>query len=90
MEITNEEVMVSFEVVSLFTAIPVNKACSYIRNKLDKDITLHSSTNLITDDIISLLEFVLSNNYFVFIMIAFINKSREALLVRWWRTSAWK
>ena len=66
MEIANEEVMVSFEVVSLFTAIPVNKACSYIRNKLDKDITLHSSTNLTTDYIISLLEFVLSNNYFVY------------------------
>ena len=58
--------MVSFDVVSLFTAIPVDKACDYIRKKLDKDTTLHSRTKLNTDEIISLLEFTLSNNYFMF------------------------
>ena len=66
MKIANDEVMVSFDVVSLFTAIPVKKACSYIRDKLNECITLHSRTNLTTDDIISLLEFVFSNNYFVY------------------------
>ena len=45
---------------------PVNKACSYIRDKLNENITLHSGTKLTTDDIISLLEFLLSNNYFVY------------------------
>jgi len=40
MEISDDEVMVSFDVVSLFTAIPVNKACEYIRNKLNNDNTL--------------------------------------------------
>ena len=54
--------MLSFDVVSLFTTIPVDKACEYT-NKL-----LHSKqpTNLDTNDIISLLNFVLSNNYFVY------------------------
>ena len=66
MEILDDEVMVSFDVVSLFTAIPVNKACEYIRDKLDNDNTLHLRTSLNTDDIISLLEFTLSNNYFVY------------------------
>ena len=66
MEISDDEVLVSFDVVSLFTAIPVKKACSYIREKLNEDATLHSRTNLSTDDIISLLEFVLSNNYFAY------------------------
>ena len=66
MEISDDEVMVSFDVVSLFTAIPVNKACEYIRNKLNNDTTLHLRTSLNTDDIISLLEFTLSNNYFVY------------------------
>ena len=66
MEISDDEVMVSFDVVSLFTAIPVNKACEYIRDKLNNDNTLHLRTSLNTDDIISLLEFILSNNYFVY------------------------
>ena len=63
---SDDEVMVSFDVVSLFTAIPVNKACEYIRDKLNNDNTLHLRTSLNTDEIISLLEFILSNNYFVY------------------------
>ena len=66
MEISDDEVMVSFDVVSLFTAIPVNKACEYIRDKLNNDNTLHLRTSLNIDDIISLLKFILSNNYFVY------------------------
>ena len=34
-DISDHEVMLSFDVVSLFTAIPVNKACKYIRDKLN-------------------------------------------------------
>ena len=63
MEISDDEVMVSFDVVSLFTVIPVNKACEYIRDKLNNDNTLHLSLN--TDGISSVLELTLSNNYFV-------------------------
>ncbi|XP_078380796.1 uncharacterized protein LOC144663661 [Oculina patagonica] len=58
--------MVSFDVVSLFTAIPVKKACEYIREKLNEDTNLHLRTSLTTDDIVSLLDFTLSNNYFVY------------------------
>ena len=56
-EIAEDEVMVSFDVVSLFTAHSVNKSRVYIRKKLDEDTTLHSRTNLNTDEIISLPEF---------------------------------
>ena len=52
--------------MSLFTTIPVNKACEYIRNKLNSDDTLRFRTSLNTDDIISLLDFTLSDNYFVY------------------------
>ena len=65
-DIQDDEIMLSFDVVSLFTAIPVKKACEYIQNKLDCDESLHLRTNLDTTDIISLLNFVLSNNYFVY------------------------
>ena len=40
--IQDDEVMLSFDVVSLFTAIPVEKACDYISNKLLKDDSLHA------------------------------------------------
>jgi len=62
--ILDDETMVSFDVISLFTAIPVEKACNYIRKKLD-DYSLHSRSNLDIDDIICLLNLVLSNNYFI-------------------------
>ena len=65
-DIQDDEIMLSFDVVSLFTAIPVKKACEYIQNKLDCDESLHLRTNLDTTDIISGLNFVLSNNYFVY------------------------
>ena len=65
-EIAEDEVMVSFDVVSLFTAIPVDKTCDYTRKKLDKDTWLHLRTKLNTNEVISLLEFTLSNNNFMF------------------------
>ena len=58
--------MVSFDVVSLFTAIPVDKACTYIRTKLENDDTLSDRTQLDTDDILRLLQFVLSDSFFVY------------------------
>ena len=42
------------------------RACEYIRDKLNNVNTLHLRTSVNTDDIISLLEFTLSNNYFVY------------------------
>lgn len=44
--IDEDETMISFAVVSLFTAIPVDKACTYIRTKLKNDATLADRTQL--------------------------------------------
>ena len=41
-------------------------ACDYIRKKLDEDTTLHLRTKLNIDEIISLSEFTLTNNYLIF------------------------
>ena len=65
MTISEDETMVSFDVVSLFTAIPVDKACTYIRTKVENDDTLSDRTQLDTDDILRLLQFVLFNSFFV-------------------------
>ena len=69
--VQNSTEFVRFDVVSLFTAIPVQKACQYIRTKLEQDDTLTSRTNLTIDDIISLLQFTLSNNYFIYNDVAY-------------------
>lgn len=66
MKISDDESMVSFDVVSLFTAIPVEKACSYIYDKLSQELYLNKRTSLSVDEIIALLEYVLSNNYFIY------------------------
>ena len=66
MKIDDDEIMVSSDVVSLFTTIPVQKSCQYIWTKLEQDDTLTLHTNLTIDNIISLLEFTLSNNYFIY------------------------
>ena len=58
--ISEDEVMVSFDVISLFTAIPVDKACMYIKTKLQHDGTLMDRTQLDIDNIIRLLKFILS------------------------------
>ena len=62
--IEDDEIMISFDVGSLFTAIPVDRACEHIRNKLSKDDTLGQRSNLSIDNIIKLLRFTLSNSYF--------------------------
>ena len=58
--------MISFDVLSLFTAIPVDRACERIWNKLKQDNTLGQRSKLSIDDIIKLLRFTLSNSYFTF------------------------
>ena len=50
--------MVSFDVVSLFNAIPVIKACEFIRKKLIENHTLHLRTNYIVS--------ILSYSYFIY------------------------
>lgn len=64
--IYDDEVMVSFDVVPLFTAISVDKACCYIEKKLEDDSFLHSRKKLDIKDICSLRHVVVSNKYFMF------------------------
>ena len=64
--IDDDEITISFDVVSLFTAIPVDRASERIRNKLKQDNTLRQRSKLSIDDIIKLLRFTLSNSYFTF------------------------
>ena len=59
-----DEVLMSHDVVSLFTNVPIDKALEIIRRKLHDDPTLKDRTNLDVDDIIELLSMVLNTTYF--------------------------
>ncbi|XP_072050102.1 uncharacterized protein [Amphiura filiformis] len=64
--IDDEDIFNSHDVVSLFTNTPINKTLEIVRDYLDKDTTLKQRTLLYTEDIIELLEFVLTTTYFSF------------------------
>ena len=61
-----DEVMVSFDVTSLFTSIPVDLALNITKDKLERDRQLSIRTNISISNILRLLEFVLKNSYFTY------------------------
>jgi len=60
------ECFVSHDVVSLFTNTPISEALEIICNQLENDKSVKDRTNLEIDDIMELLEFVVTTTYFTF------------------------
>ena len=58
------DILVSFDVVSLFTNVPVDETCDIIKRKLLDDANLHERTQLSVDEIIGLLKLCLKNTCF--------------------------
>ena len=63
-QITKDKVMVTFDVVALFTSIPVEVALQVTRDRLQQDATLRQRTNISITNVMKLLDFVLKNSYF--------------------------
>ena len=59
-----DEELVSFDVVSLFTSIPVKLAIQVAKDLLSNDDTLQDRTTIPVDDIVGLLDFCLSSTNF--------------------------
>ena len=60
------EVLVSFDVVSLFTRVQTARAIQVSRDRLTSDPSLPDRTSLSVDDICSLLEICLEATYLAF------------------------
>ena len=60
------EIMVFFDVVSLFTKVPTKLAIQVPRQRLEEDANITDTTTLSIDNIIYLLEFCLDATYFSF------------------------
>ena len=58
------DIMVSFDVVSLFSCAPIPEAVSHLRVLLEGDIALHERTKLPVSTIISLVEFCMESTFF--------------------------
>ena len=52
--------------MSLVTSVPISKVIVAITKWVEVDNILKSGTNLTPDDVMSLLEFVVSTRYFAF------------------------
>ena len=60
------ESIISYDVTSLFTSVPIKPALDIIQQRLTKDQDLHKRTSMTIQQIISLLEFCLNSTSFMF------------------------
>ena len=69
LNLADDETMVSFDVESLFTSVPVDVACEVAKKRLDsemkkEDSIVRASTAMEVDDILLLLKLCLNTTYF--------------------------
>ncbi|XP_033110305.1 uncharacterized protein LOC117111499 [Anneissia japonica] len=64
LELEPPDILVSFDVESLFTSVPVDQACILAKHKLEQDSTLQERTSLTPQDIYGLLYHCLSSTTF--------------------------
>ena len=66
MKLENGECITSYDVIALFTSIPIPSALEVMKKKLEQDTELQKRTIMPVETILELLAFCLNNTYFVF------------------------
>ena len=64
LKLEDDEILMSHDVVGLFTNVSIDLALDIIKDKLEKDTKLKDRTNLTVTDVIELLDLVLRTTYF--------------------------
>ena len=65
-KIKDIELQVSFDVVSLFTSVPIDLARSVVLKRLSSDCTLVDLTDLCVDDIMNAFDICMEATFFVY------------------------
>ena len=61
-----EDQLVSFDVTSLFTQVPINEALRVVEEQLNKDQTLSKRASILVSQLVGLEELCLRTTYFQF------------------------
>ena len=77
--VESDEILISHDVVSLFTKTPVDVTINIVHNRLLTDKTLRKRTNLTVQDIVQLLSFVAKSTYFTFMGTVYRQKEGFAM-----------
>ena len=70
-QLEEDEVLVSFDLISLFTKVPTTLALEVVQQRLTSDGTLQERTSLTVDDIMSLLSLCLDATYITFRIVTY-------------------
>jgi hypothetical protein len=65
-DLLNEDYLVSFDVVSLFTNVPVEEVLQVIRYRLNTDTSFPGRSPLQVEDVMELMDICLTTTYFQF------------------------
>jgi len=65
-KVSEDELVVSFDVISLFTSIPIVMAIDIVQRKLEGSDDWKNHTQLTKDQLVDLLSCLSHNNYFIF------------------------
>ena len=65
-KLEEDESLISFDVKSLFTNVPVEESVDIMKNRLEKDSTLSNRTNLSAAQVACLLHLCLTTTYFTY------------------------
>ena len=66
LHINDDEVMVSFDVTSLYTNVPIRDTLTVIEDLLNKDSKYEQKTKIPRADLLELIEFLLTKTWFIF------------------------
>ena len=66
LKVKDDEILVSFDVTSLYTNVPVKETLVIIKTLMENDADLQNKTNIPPKDLLDITEFLLTKTWFLF------------------------